>query len=163
MLKRRALLAMGLLASVALGTGWLAAARAQSSCTVKRGAAAGDWTLPSGPGAFGSAHGFLYFKNTPVYDFSAVLEELASPCLSCREGTLDGVLDDGVGPGPDYVVRGEWLGSFFTGEGTWKATIFQPTPTGLVPVGRMRGRYDDPPNSPLPVLGTFQARWTICN
>ena len=91
--------------------------------------------------------------------FVATLTDVPSACLSCIEGTLDGTLDDGIGPGPDYVVRGHYLGSFFGGNGQWTATIFPAGAPQTTPVGRIRGMFDDPPSNAGP--GSFACRWMI--
>lgn len=125
------------------------------------GAGSGAWDLPDGVGGLGQVVGTLDYLPSGKLAFVLVgtLSEVSSPCLSCREGDLDWTLDDGVGVGPDYLAKGRWIGSFLGGQGTWSATIYRPVGPALIPVGRLRGTYDDPP---LAGQGTFEARWSLC-
>ena len=61
--------------------------------------------------------------------------------------------------GPEYIVTGHCQGSFFGGNGTWAATIHPATAPSTIPVGRIRGVFDDPPFNAGP--GTFACRWVI--
>jgi hypothetical protein len=155
---------LALLVLAAASVSWLAHdARAQNSCTLRKGVTRGDWDLPAGVGSLGFLDGKIYQGNstTVLYRITGVLDEVNSPCLSCREGSLQGDLDDGIGPGPDYYVSGQWIGSWFTGEGTWRATIYKPIGPALVEVGRTKGQFQDPP--PNAQLGRFTGRWAICD
>jgi hypothetical protein len=93
-----------------------------------------------------------------AYTLSANLIDVSSPCLSCIEGELVGTLDDGIGPGPDFVVHGHYLGSFFTGSGSFRAEVLSLS--GAHRVGRITGTFDDTPITPGP--GTFDGRWRVC-
>ncbi len=120
------------------------------------GQGAGRWELS---GDTGTLRGRLIDRTTgQVHStFSATLTEVQSPCLSCVEGTIEGVLD-GVGSGNDYVVRGRFLGFFMTGAGTFQARIFRTT--GGPAVGGIQGAFDDLPSDTVP--GRFNARWELC-
>jgi hypothetical protein len=72
---------------------------------------------------------------------------------------IQATLDDGVGPGPDYVVRGWYLGAFFTGEGEFYTRVFKPS--GGPAVGTIRGTFADHPVDTA--LGTYLGGWRICN
>ena len=99
----------------------------------------------------------------PTFQFTARLAHVPSPCLSCQFTRLLGGLDDGIGPGPDYWVRGTSSGVWLSGQGSFQALVFEPPaqPMGQAElVGRMRGRYDDPPALPGP--GNFQGNWIVC-
>ena len=97
--------------------------------------------------------------NVERYAFSGLLTDIPSPCLSCIEGRINGELDDGFGPAPDYVVCGRYLGSFFTGNGNFSVRVFPPGSN--IAVGKIAGTFDDSPANDGP--GTFQARWRICD
>jgi hypothetical protein len=129
----------------------------------RSGYATGDWDLPTSSGGLGFIDGLLY-QTSPspgpfvAYSISGTLTDVPSPCLSCIEGKVDAILDDGFGPAPDYVVKGTYLGAWLTGKGEWSAYIY--TPTGTTPVGKISGKFDDPPGSGT--VGTFKADWEIC-
>jgi len=140
---------------------WPAAAGTPVAGAFATGYAKGAWHLPEPPAIAGDAQGVLYTPaGLPLYTLDAQLTEIVSPCLSCREGDLHGTLDDGIGPGPDFVVQGHWIVSQFTGQGSFDATIWKPTGPALTPVGRLIGLVDDPPFPPG-VPGTFSARWAL--
>jgi hypothetical protein len=157
------MLAVALFVLCATGAGWIAETQAQGTCTLRRGLGAGMWELPLAPGAVGSLDGVLYDPSGPVllYHFAATLNDVPTPCLSCIEGTVAGTLDDGIGPGPDYIVQGSYKGLFLNGTGTFKATIYKTIGPAFIPVGRMHGVFDDPPGIPGP--GDFKCRWAICD
>ena len=161
MFTRRTILT--LLSLIALGAGWMTRGLAQAGCVQRQGITSGDWNLPpDGIGSTGFIDGAVLQNGAGVYRFQATLSEVDSPCLSCRQGGIVGTLDDGVGFPDDYVVIGSWLGSFFGGTGSWHATIFQPIGPALIPVGRMKGTFEDAPSFPDQV-GTYIGRWTICD
>lgn len=148
---------------LALGAGWMSRGEAQTACVPRHGLTLGDWNLPpNGVGSVGFIDGRVVKNGAGVYRFQASLSEVVTPCLSCREGGIVGTLDDGVGAPDDYVVVGSWSGTFFGGEGSWHATIFQPLGPALIPVGRMKGIFDDALAFPDQV-GTYIGRWTICD
>ena len=80
-------------------------------------------------------------------------------CLACVEGEIHGFLDDGLGPAPDYIVRGSYFGSWFSGQGDWHARIFLPLSSSAQPVGLMKGRFADPPTSSG--VGHFKGEWHL--
>lgn len=124
------------------------------------GSAAGMWSLPRSS-QDGSVDGFLFRDgggSAPVYHFTGTLTDMPSPCLSCIEGEIQGFLDDGVGPAPDYIVRGRYRGGFLTGSGQFDARIFRPSANQTV--GRIAGHFADPPGNSQP--GSFDGRWRIC-
>jgi hypothetical protein len=128
-----------------------------TACQV--GLASGLWDLPD-LGLNGAINGILYRgANVPVYRFTASLIDVPSPCLSCIEGDIGGYLDDGVGPAPDYVVRGHYRGAFFTGAGEFHAAILRPNQN--VAVGKIAGNFHDVPTN-VPHAGDFHAAWEIC-
>jgi hypothetical protein len=126
----------------------------------ENGVGHGGWDLPS-LGQDGTVDGNLFIASTtaPRYHFHATLIDVPSPCLSCIEGDIHGVLDDGVGTGPDYIVVGHYSGGFFTGRGIFHAKVFDPTDGTLH--GRLRGRFNDPPVNTQPV-GSFLTLWEVC-
>ena len=164
MLSRRTLVAVALTAVGMIGVGSLGETSvAQGGCIVMRGLALGDWDLPpGGPGSLGTMDGDLFLNGVALYKLSGTIQEEGSPCLSCRQGSFSGTLDDGIGIGPDYEVSGTWFGNFFSGQGTWRGTISKPVGPALVPVGRLRGVYKDPFGGPGSV-GSFAARWVLCD
>lgn len=126
------------------------------------GMAKGVWELPdTAAGGFLSGELLLGTSSTPLFALTGTLNDVQTPCMSCREGVIDAVLDDGVGPGPDFLVKGTYFGGYFSGKGTFSAQILEPIGPALVPVGRVLGTYSDP-LGPLAVLGTFAGRWGIC-
>jgi hypothetical protein len=158
---RRTLLT--LLSLIALGAGSMSHGEAQAGCTPGQGNTNGNWNLPpDGVGSTGFLRGRMVESGTAVYRFQATLSEVGSPCLACRQGGIVGTLDDGVGAPDDYVVIGSWFGSFFGGVGGWQATVFQPLGPALIPVGRMKGTFEDPRAFPDQV-GAYLGRWTICD
>ena len=117
----------------------------------------GVWELPQTMQGKGFLAGtFDMFGGGTLYAFDAMLIDVPSPCLTCIEGTLVGTLDDGIGSGPDYLVTGSYLGSFFSGEGVIEATLSRPS--GAAAAGRITGRFGDPSSDEL---GAFGGRWTI--
>ena len=115
----------------------------------------GVWELPHTQQGKGFLAGSVdALGGGALYAFDALLIDVGSPCLSCIEGTITGTLDDGIGPGPDYLVSGRYIG-FFTGEGMLQATLTRPSG---VPAGRIVGRFDD---TSWDEPGAFGGRWTI--
>ena len=126
----------------------------------RSGSGGGDWDLPAGSGTPGYLSGELFESSGPLpaFFFGATLTDVSTPCLSCVQGTIDGLLDDGFGPAPDYIVTGEYHGLFLNGTGTFECRVFRPGSD--VSVGKITGRFLDPPAQPGP--GQFTARWEIC-
>jgi hypothetical protein len=160
MSNRRHWILVACLALIAFGLRPLAAASSHAApCVVGRGN--GFWTLPDPSGANGSLNGLLTAtKGQPIaYHITGKLTEFPSACLSCREGYVDGILDDGVGSTPDFSLHGHWIGSYLGGQGTWDATIYKQVGPAQIAVGEIRGSY----NAPWSVTqGTFVARWGTC-
>lgn len=134
---------------------------AQSSTTIRRGYGNGNWDLPTASAGQGTIDGIFFIPNVPNFSmhFTGTLTDIPGPCLSCIGGTLQGTLDDGIGPGPDYIVDGAYHGSWFSGKGNWTASIYAANSPQTTPVGRVRGVFDDPPPNGGP--GTFACRWVI--
>ena len=157
MLSRRLLLSSSLALCAIVGLGYAA-----DNC--RYGTARGDWELPSASGASdGFISGALYSNSsptpTPVYAISGILTDIPSPCLSCIGGRIDASLDDGIGgPGVDYLVKGSYSGSWFTGAGSFTADIYLPS--GVGPVGKIEGTFSDSPSSGQ--IGKFEGNWVIC-
>ena len=135
-------------------------AAALAAVTCESGVGHGGWDLPD-LGQNGTVDGDLFIANAtaPRYHFHATLIDVPSPCLSCIEGDIQGVLDDGIGIGPDYIVTGHYFGSFFGGRGIFHAAVHDPT--GATLNGRLRGRFNDPPTN-VPHAGSFITAWTVC-
>lgn len=142
-----------------IACGWLASARSPSAAT--SGNASGVWQLPEQPMTSGYARGVLVtLAGVPLYRLDGVVDEVVSPCLSCREGTLSGVLVDGSGGPPRLLFAGDWLVSQLSGKGSFDAVIYALVGPALLPVGRIDGSVDDPPSLPdLP--GKFSAGWLL--
>ena len=148
-------------ALLALIWGGHAAAGPPLQGPVFSGPAQGSWHLPEPPSTTGSVQGVLLSPaGKPLFDLDGVLTEFVSPCLSCREGYLNGTLDDGGGGLPEYVVTGNWLVTQLTGEGVFRALVYKPIGPFLLPVGRLEGLVDDPPFPPGQA-GTFIGRWWL--
>ncbi len=152
----------GLLArGILFGGATLALAGWAASWTVvcRQGVAQGQWDLQDSATP-GHAVGELIEGSStlPIYAFDAQLTDMPTPCLSCIAGRVNGVLDDGVGPGPDYVIRGEYSGAFLSGSGSFACNVFLPGSD--IRVGRIEGRFRDSPANSAP--GRFRARWRIC-
>jgi hypothetical protein len=146
--------------AVVLGAALLPSAATATYFMCQDGIAFGDWDLPSGVGSPGFLSGKLADPTGSygIYAFDAVLTDVPTPCLSCVEGTISGTLDDGIGPGPDYDVVGEYSGFFFTGKGKFFAKIVPPGSN--TSVGVVEGKFEDPP---FPGgIGKFKGKWEIC-
>jgi hypothetical protein len=131
-----------------------------SSLDSQSGTGNGTWVLPSGSGkSDGYLSGALYLdpSGTFRFAFDATLTDVPTPCLSCITGTIVGTLDDGVGPAPDYTVKGSYSGTFIDGKGTFSCDIYPLTSTRSV--GKIDGTFSDPPTSVNP--GTFKCTWKI--
>ena len=155
MLARRIFLSTAIAMCAAVGL----AAKPLAIFTGQSGVGSGSWVLPSGSGTSdGYLAGTLYLSpaGTFRFAFNATLTDVPTPCLSCITGTIDGTLDDGVGPGPDYKVKGTYSGVFVTGKGSFTCEI--RTLTGTT-VGKIDGTFTDPPSSTTP--GTFKCTWSI--
>jgi hypothetical protein len=147
--------------SLALCAVWVPMARPLSRMDCQSGPASGTWELPSGSGkSDGSIDGTLYLApaDTYRYSFTATLTDVPSPSLSGIAGTIDGILDDGLGPAPDFTVKGTYSGIFVTGKGSFTCEV-RTVDTGKV-VGKIEGTFSDPPASSTP--GTFSGDWSIC-
>ena len=122
------------------------------------GIAKGILGMPEPQYTTGSAQAnLLPFGAGPNFSFQAQLTEIVSPCMSCREGDIQGTLDDGVGTGPDYLVQGHWTANQVSGIGSFDSFIFKPTGPFTFPVGRLEcGFYD-----PYPGPGTLSGNWTL--
>lgn len=132
---------------------------------IRFGPTHGAWQL-----GFGAQNGFVdghFYEAQPAttpsapprYHFTATLVAGPVMCPNCVAGTLQGTLDDGVGPSPDYVVLGHYSGVWSTGKGSFSASIYRPT--SAAPVGSVGGTYDNPPL--LPVIGHYSGKWIIRN
>lgn len=121
-----------------------------------QGPAAGIIDLP--PGGLGVMAGALedVSGSGTLYALSADLTDQPVACPACFVGLIDGVLDDGVGPGPDYLVTGVYTGTTFDGRGTFHARLLRP---GGALAGRITGRLVDAPESSQP--GIFRGRWRL--
>ena len=154
-----------LLAAVAVATMFAGtpstAVAAAPGC--EQGTAKGVWELPDSGMDNGYIDGFLFLSTSPStlprYHFTAALTDVPTPCLSCITGKINGYLDDGFGPAPDFVVRGSYSGLFLSGKGTFQAQVY--TPAGTAPVGKINGSFADAPGST--VKGSFKGDWQICN
>ena len=124
------------------------------------GTATGSWRLPSQSQGTGLASGRWIDSTTnqTAYRFRALLTDVPTPCLSCLEGTIEGTLDDGVGPSPDFVVRGHYLGSFNGGSGQFELNVLRPGGGGSV--GKAVGDYEDLLGDGL--AGRFLGTWRVC-
>lgn len=157
MIARRFLLSTSLSLCAALGV----MAQPESTLNCESGPASGTWELPSGSGASdGYVEGILYLApgGTFRYEFSATLTDVWTPCLSCIKGTVDGFLDDGFGPAPDFIVKGSYSGTAINGKGTFTCEV-RPVGSTTV-VGKIEGSFEDAPGSTT--LGTFKGDWKIC-
>ncbi len=122
------------------------------------GPGAGRWVLPSVIEGVVDGRLFDAASGQPRYTFVATLFEQGAACPECMLGLVYGYLDDGIGPAPDYLVRGWYSGTFFGGTGGFVARVLRPN--GGPAVGGIQGRFGDPPFDGLP--GRFEARWEIC-
>jgi hypothetical protein len=156
MFARRVLLAASFAVCAALGPTALPLSYQDS----QSGPASGTWALPRGSGqSDGYIHGILYLApaDTVRFYFDATLTDVFTPSLSQIKGTIDGILDDGFGPAPDYVVKGSYAGNANTGSGTFTCVIRRPGSTQ--DVGKIDGTFADAPGSTTP--GTFSGEWKI--
>lgn len=132
------------------------------------GGAMGAWNLPV-PGNPSMAGGVLIVPGTgPVFALEAGLVAVPTPNSPLRAGHMVGRLlkltPDGA-PGDEFArVRGHWIAEP-SGKGHFEAFIVQPDPSDDTPgvvIGRMRGRFFDPPQNPSPNgAGEFRAHWVI--
>lgn len=156
---RRSLPFVAALALAALPAGSSASGSAGTAVTCRSGPVGGLWLLPNTPGGTGVVDGTLAAPTSAgAYHFVGTLTDVPTPCLSCIEGRIQGMLDDGIGPGPDYLVLGRYTGASLSGSGTFEARIVSPAATS--PQGRIGGQFRDAPGDNLP--GNFRALWTIC-
>ncbi|QDU83269.1 hypothetical protein Pla163_03670 [Planctomycetes bacterium Pla163] len=126
------------------------------------GATFGLWDLPQDVGSLGVASGTIAdASGATVFELKVSLEEIQSPALALRFGTIDGLLDDGSGLAwPRYEVSGDWTASSLIGRGSFKGTISrQVSPHGpTIPIGTIGGRFRDFPLFPNQD-GAFAGRW----
>lgn len=147
--------------AIALCAAFVSMAEPLSTLDCQSGPASGTWELPSGSGkSDGYVNGTLYLDpaDTYRYSFNATLTDVPSPSTSGIGGTIAGTLDDGLGPAPDFVVKGTYSGLFVTGKGSFTCEV-RTIDTGKV-VGKIEGTFSDPPASTTP--GTFTGDWSIC-
>lgn len=136
-------------------------ADAGSQGTSVSGIAKGILMQPEPQYGIGFARANLFALGAgPDFTFRAKLTEIVSPCLSCREGDIDGTLDDGVGASPDYLVQGHWIADQLSGIGSFDSLIYAAAaPTGP-PVGKLEASFNDPPLPPG-FAGPLSGTWTI--
>jgi hypothetical protein len=149
-----------LIGAAVLGAVLVPSGGAAADFACQDGIALGDWDLPSGSSSYGFMSGKLADPTGTfgIYSVDAVLVDSGSPCLSCVAGTILGTVDDGIGPGPDYYLVGDYSGLFFTGKGTFAAKIVPPGSN--TSVGVVEGKFEDPP---FPGgIGAFKGKWEIC-
>jgi hypothetical protein len=85
-----------------------------------------------------------------LYQFEALLAPYPVMCPACLVGAIHGTLDDGRGPGPDFLVEGGYQGVTWGGmPGEFAVSL--RTPGGAL-AGSMRGRFEN---------GVFVARYRI--
>lgn len=142
------------LASALVGLG---AGQVRNGATL-RGQATGFWNLP------GSADGFVLgtldaVEGTALYSMQARLVASGVACPACVAGEVLGALDDGVGPGPDYLVEGYYYGTVVHDGGVGELTAVLRTPGGAR-VGSLQGHFSDP-GGMAGTAGLFWARWAL--
>jgi hypothetical protein len=142
------------LASALLGLG---AGQVRNGATL-RGPASGYWNLP------GSEDGFVLgtldaIEGTALYSIQASLVAFGVACPACVAGEVRGALDDGLGPGPDYLVEGYYSGTVVNDGGVGEFEAILRTPGGAR-VGSLHGRFFDPGGRAGPA-GSFRARWAL--
>ena len=150
------LAAAALLASIC---GWPAEAGTQG--TSVSGIAKGILMQPEPQYGTGFAGANLFALGAgPDFIFRATLTEIVSPCMSCREGDLDGMLDDGVGLGPDYFVKGHWTANQVSGLGSFESLLYKASAPLGPPVGKLEAGFNDPPLPPG-FAGPLSGTWTL--
>ena len=144
-----------------LSTILFASASSHTLVPCRSGVTSGAFAVPEFNNDDGFVSGDLYQGDFLIvrYHWEGTLHRIKSPCLSCIEGTIEGTLDDGIGPGPDFVVRGRYVGNFFVGNGDFSARVFKTT--GGAALGSIHGTFSDPPNDGAP--GSFLGSWRICD
>ena len=159
-LSRTLLVGIAAVASLTTGTAApaLAVSPVQAACS--GGTAAGLWRMPTQSEGTGIASGRLIDSSTnqPAYRMRALLRDVPTPCLSCVQGDIVGTLDDGVGPSPDFLVRGDYFGSFMGGSGQFRLRVLRPSNHQVV--GIVTGDFADLPSDGT--LGQFTGEWRIC-
>jgi len=149
-------LAAALLASICV---WSAEAGSQGSSVT--GIAKGILMQPEPQFGTGFAKANLFALGAgPDFVFRATLTEIVSPCMTCREGDLEGTLDDGAGSGPDYLVKGHWIADQLSGSGSFESLIFKASAPAGPPVGQLEAGFFDPPLPPG-FAGTLSGSWTL--
>jgi hypothetical protein len=73
------------------------------------------------------------------------------------QGTMNGILYDGLGSDPDYRVIGDWMSNSLPVP-TWGAKLINVL-TGQS-VGKAGGTFHDDPA--LAIVGDYDGRWKIC-
>ena len=141
---------------IALSTLCLGAGHPTSGARLS-GPAAGVWELPDFR-TLGSVLGELDSVDggASIYTLQAGLTDSGAMCPACIIGELHGILDDGVGPAPDFLVDGGFAGEIMGGTGSFFASVKRPNGT---PAGWIRGRFQDPPSSTG--TGSFHGRFRI--
>ncbi len=133
-----------------------------ASAVIVSGKTFGKWDLPANPSSAVLAEGALLDSSgATVFKMKAKLAETPSPSLSMRQGTMNGVLDNGSGSlFPIYGVSGKWKALALSGDGSFEAVItLQRSPLGPVAViGKMAGKFSDPPSFPNQV-GKYKGEW----
>jgi hypothetical protein len=147
-------------ACLTTGTASPALAISQTALACDSGPAAGPWRLPTQSEGTGIASGRLIDSTTnqTAYRLRALLRDVPTPCLSCLQGDIEGTLSDGVGPSPDFLVRGSYFGSFMGGSGQFRARVLRPS--NLEVVGIITGDFQDLWGDGE--VGRFLGDWRIC-
>lgn len=155
----RSVASVALLGALAVASTTNSTSPAAVDC--RSGPGAGIFDLPASSTQPGTIDGVLSLGVTGVvaYYINGDLSFVPTPCLSCIEGKIEATLDDGIGAGPDYVVRGRYIGNWMSNSGNFSASVF--TLSGNQRVGKISGTFNDPHGSTQP--GHFDAQWRICD
>jgi hypothetical protein len=134
------------------------AASAPDECA--DGLASGLWKLPMMSGSHGAMLGRLVDPEN-ARDSLLVRADLADepgPCLTCVQGTIRGILEDGHGGPPRYAVEGTYEGSMNGGIGRFDLRVVPLN--GGATIGEIHGEFESPRASGF--RGRFRAEWRIC-
>lgn len=155
----RSLASVALLGALAIAS--TANSTSPTAVNCRSGYGAGVFELPQSNTQPGDIDGVLSLGVTGVvaYYINGDLVAQPTPCLSCIYGKIEATLDDGIGAGPDYIVRGQYIGNWMSGAGQVSASIFALN--GSQRVGKISGTFDDPPASTQP--GHFDVQWRVCD
>lgn len=125
-----------------------------------RGPASGIWEQPEGGGAFVLGTLDALDGGPALYELRATLAPYPVMCPACVAGSISGTLDDGIGPGPDFLVLGSYVGdiAFDGGVGDFALIVKKP---GGTRVGSLRGHFSDPGGQGSPRIGSFVGRYAI--